>query len=62
MQVLCRGGLWGVKCRFSVVNFVECLVWWLIWVVFAVHVDGSVRNCSAWFVLVNVRFLDRSAF
>ena len=43
VQVLCRGGPCGyvVKCRLSVVNFVDCLVWWLMWVVFVVHV-GSV--------------------
>ena len=27
-----------VKCR----NFVECVVWWLMWVVFVVCVGGSV--------------------
>ena len=25
------------------VNFVECLVWWLMWVVFAVCVDGGME-------------------
>ncbi len=40
-----------VKYRLRVVNFVElcCMV-----------VD--VRNCSAWFVLVNVGFVERSEF
>ena len=28
--------------RLSVVNFVECVVWWLMWVVFVVCVGGSV--------------------
>ena len=40
-----------VKYRLSVVNFVECVVWWLM-----------LRNCSAWFVLVNVGFVERSEF
>ena len=47
-----------VKCRLS--------VWQLMWVVFVVRVGGSmcgvVKNCSAWFVLVNVGFVERSAF
>ena len=30
-----------VKCRLNVVNFVECLVWWLMWVVFVVRVGDS---------------------
>ena len=31
-----------VKCRLSVVSFVECVVWSLMWVVFVVCVGGSV--------------------
>ena len=42
------------------------IVWQLMWVVFIVHVGGStcgvVKNWSAWFVLVNVGFVERSAF
>ena len=44
-----------VKYRLSVVNFVECVVWWLM-------VVDVVRNCSAWFVLMNVGFVERSEF
>ena len=47
VQSLCREGLWGCVWytyvrRLSVVNFVECVVWWLMWVVFVVCVGGSV--------------------
>ena len=31
-----------VKCRLSAVNFVECVVWCLMWVVLVVCVGGSV--------------------
>ena len=49
-----------VKCKWNVVtDFVECLVWWLMWVAFVVHV-GSVVLCLV--VLVNVGFVERSAF
>ena len=44
MQVLCRGGVCGVRCRF---NFVECVVWWLMCVVFVVHFGGSVVLCRS---------------
>ena len=64
MQVLCRGGLCGCVCRLSVVNFVECCM--------VVDVGcvccacwcqcDAMRNCSAWFMLVNVGFVERSAF
>ena len=45
VQVLYRGGICGCvwyKCRLSVVDFVECVVWWLMWVMFVVRVGGSV--------------------
>ena len=44
---------------------VECVVWWLMWVVFVVTVLVAVwccENCPAWFVLMNVGFVERSAF
>ena len=61
MQVLCRGGVCLVKFRMSVVNllsvlYVGCVCsayWWQC---------GVVRNCSAWFVLVNVEFVERVHF
>ena len=35
-------GVFG-KCRLSVVNFVECVVWWFMWIVFVcLCVGGSV--------------------
>ena len=57
VQVLHRGGLCGCvwyKCRLSVVNFVDvgyvcCACWWQC---------GVAKNCSAWFVLVNVGFVE----
>ena len=53
-----------VKCRLSVVNFVECVVWWLMWVglVWGWWQCGVAKNCFAWFVLVNVGFVKQSAF
>ena len=49
--------------RLSVFNFVECAVWRLMLVVFVVCVGGSgVASCSARFVLVNVGFVELSAF
>ena len=41
MQVLCRGGQCGCVWQ-SLGNFVECVVWWLMWVVFVVCVGGIV--------------------
>ena len=50
------------KCRLSVVNFVECVVWWLyVGCVCCVcwWLCGVVRNCSAWFSL---GFVEQSTF
>ena len=38
VQILCR----EVYVRGYVWYFVECVVWWLIWVVFVVRFGGSV--------------------